>query len=63
MSDAKAPLAGLGTIPPTGFYVVMTNGRVFHFRPTIPGDLFKTLCTPTGGFNSVESKVEAYLIK
>ncbi|HEV3299226.1 MAG TPA: DUF1559 domain-containing protein [Planctomycetaceae bacterium] len=61
--DAKAPLAGLGTIPPTGFYVVMTNGRVFHFRPTIPGDLFKTLCTPTGGFNSVESKVEAYLIK
>ena len=29
--DAEAPLAGLGTIPPTGFYVVMTNARVFHF--------------------------------
>jgi hypothetical protein len=61
--DAKAPLAGLGTIPPTGFYVVMTNGHVVHFRPTIPGDLFKTLCTPTGGLKPVESKLEAYLIK
>jgi hypothetical protein len=60
---AEAPLAGLGTIPATGFYVVMTNASVYHLKPTIPGDLFKTLATPPGGLKLVESRLEEYLIK
>jgi predicted Zn finger-like uncharacterized protein len=61
--EPEAPFAGLGTIPPTGFYVVLTDARVLHFKSTLPGDLFNTLCTPTGGLNSVESKLEPHVIK
>ena len=47
--DPNSPLAGVGTIPPLGLPVLMTDGSFARVKPTVPPDMFKSLVTPSGG--------------
>lgn len=43
--NAEAPLAGLGTLPSSGFSVLMSNGRIYRLKSNLPPELFKSLAT------------------
>jgi Protein of unknown function (DUF1559) len=40
-----APMAGLGTLPSSGFSVLMSNGRIYRLKSRLPPELFKSLAS------------------
>ncbi|HEV8068671.1 MAG TPA: DUF1559 domain-containing protein [Planctomycetaceae bacterium] len=59
---AEAPMAGLGTLPSSGFFVLMSNGNIYRLKPTLPPDVFRDLASGVQA-SALEARLGEYLIK